>query len=107
MYQHTNLTEWEDWESSIKSSEYVMVDFFATWCQPCKLLDQQIAKAAEKYPSLKIFKVDIDEAEEISDELEIENLPMVYLFKNGEQKGMFMGSRYNVFHEKVDQLMTS
>ena len=105
MYEYTMIEDMEEWEESIKSAEHVIVDFFATWCGPCKMLENQIKNAVEKYPNLKVFKVDIDEADEITDHFEVENLPTVFYFKNGEKTTMFMGSKYNLFHSKIDELM--
>ena len=104
-YDYNEIEEMEQWDESINSSKYVLVDFFAAWCGPCKALDAQIKKASEKYPNLKIYKVDIDQADEVSDNFEVENLPTVFLYKDGKKKSLFMGNKYELFHKKIDDLM--
>ena len=105
MYPYEQIEDFEDWKPTINSHDYLLVDFFATWCGPCKNLDGEIKKAVDKYPDLKIVKVDIDEADDLCDHFEVENLPTVYYFHKGKKKTLFMGSKYPLFHKKVDELM--
>ena len=107
MYEYEYIENVEDYEGMVASADHVIVDFFATWCGPCKNLDKEIKKAKDKYPDLKIFKVDIDESDEISDYYEVENLPTIFYYKKGEKKTLFMGSKYELFHKKIDELMAS
>ena len=106
-YEFKYINDMEEWETEINTKGKIIVDFFATWCRPCKQLDKQILKAKEKYPELKIYKVDIDEADEVSDNFEVENLPTVYFYKDGVKMTFFMGSKYDLFHKKIDELMAS
>ena len=107
LYPHDQIEDMEEWEPTINAHDYLLVDFFATWCGPCKKLDNEIKKAVDKYPNLKVVKVDIDEADELCDEFEVENLPTVYYYHKGVKKSLFMGSRYPLFHKKVEELMAN
>lgn len=72
----------------------VLVDFFATWCGPCKMLAPIIEEiAAEKADSLVVCKVDVDEEMELANRFGVSSIPTVVLLKNGEEVDRFVGYR--------------
>ena len=79
------LTEENFEEEVIKSDIPVLVDFWATWCGPCKMLAPIIAQIAdEKEGEIKVGKVDVDEEMELAAEYQVASIPTILLFKNGE-----------------------
>lgn len=63
----------------------MIVDFFATWCGPCRMLSTVLKRVHEKYgDSLKIIKVDIDKHEEFAREYGIMSVPTLFFYLNGE-----------------------
>lgn len=79
------LTEENFEEEVIKSNIPVLVDFWATWCGPCKMLAPIIAQIAdEKEGEIKVGKVDVDEEMELAAEYQVASIPTLLLFKNGE-----------------------
>ena len=68
-----------------------LVDFFATWCGPCKMLSPNLEALAEENPDLKVIKVDVDEANELAARYQIQAVPTLILFKNGERVETRMG----------------
>ena len=69
----------------LKSKIPVLVDFWATWCGPCKMLAPTIAKIAEeKAGTVKVCKLDVDEEPEIAAKYGISSIPTLKVFKNGE-----------------------
>lgn len=75
----------ETFNDIISSDQLVLVDFFATWCQPCKMmhpiLEQLKAAVGDK---LRIIKVDVDKHNEIVAQYRIQSVPTLMLFRNGE-----------------------
>lgn len=76
----------ENFESEvIKADKPVLVDFFAAWCGPCKMIAPVIEELADEYEGkAKICKVDVDEAPETAQKYGIQSIPTIILFKDGE-----------------------
>lgn len=72
-------------EEVINSDLPVLIDFWATWCGPCRMLAPVLDGIAEKYEGkLKIGKVNVDEENELADSFGITSIPMLALIKNGK-----------------------
>ena len=69
----------------IEKNSAVLVDFFATWCGPCKMIAPIIEQLAQEfYDKLAIVKVNIDEEPKLAERFDIQSIPTVMLLKNGE-----------------------
>ena len=78
----------------LKSETPVLVDFWADWCGPCKMLAPTIDKIANEYQGrVKVGKVDTDSNREVSMKYGISAIPTVILFKNGQVAQKFVGLR--------------
>ena len=82
-----------------QSKRPVLVDFFATWCQPCRMIAPFVAQVAEERPDIKVCKVDIDENGSLAAEFRIDSIPDLLLFRDGKLIGSLMG-----YHTKSDIL---
>ena len=75
----------ESFHDVIMSDKPTLVDFFATWCQPCKMmhpiLEQVKATLGDR---IRIIKVDVDTHQQIAEEYQIQSVPTLMLFLNGE-----------------------
>jgi len=63
---------------------YTLVDFFATWCGPCKMLAPVLEELSASNKDIKFVKVDVDECEDIAQEFGIMSIPTIILFKDGK-----------------------
>ena len=81
----------ENFESEVLNEKgFVIVDFFATWCGPCKIMSGIIDEIAEEL-DVKVGKVDVDESSKIAGKYEIMSIPTIIIFKNGEIVKTFVG----------------
>lgn len=70
-------------ESEISLEGSVVIDFFATWCGPCKTIAPVFEKLAQIYPSISFLKVDVDESAELAEKFEIQAMPTFLFLKDG------------------------
>ena len=80
----TNLNS-DNFQETIKSTEKCVVDFYATWCGPCKAMNPILEKTEEEIGSGKIFKVDIDQNMDLAEKLEIRAVPTFIFYENGKE----------------------
>ncbi len=70
----------------INSNQLVLVDFFATWCQPCKMMHPILEQVKEVLGDrIRIIKVDVDKNDVIANQYRIQSIPTLMLFRQGEQ----------------------
>ncbi|USP78754.1 Thioredoxin [Curvularia clavata] len=88
-----NLTTKADFDAAVNDKETLMVlDCFATWCGPCKVIAPQVVKFSEKYPNARFFKLDVDEVPDVAQELGIRAMPTFLLFKGGDKISEVVGA---------------
>lgn len=78
-----NLTE-DNFDEVIKQADFAMVDVWATWCGPCKMMGPVVDKLAEEYDGkVLVGKVDADEEMEVAQKLGVISIPTLVFFRNG------------------------
>lgn len=76
----------ENFEEVLQSGKTVVVDFYATWCQPCQKLFPIVEEVAEENKKVEFVKVDIDRAKDIAEKYKITSVPTLVLIQDGKEK---------------------
>ncbi len=90
---HTQITD-ENFKEEVENTEgMVLLDFYAVWCGPCKMLSPILDDVAAEYPTVKLCKCDVDEAGALAQKFGIQSIPTVFFFKDGKPVYNFIGYR--------------
>lgn len=88
----SHISNLQEFETAMKQQNISVVDFFATWCGPCKMVAPHLQKLSEKYPDVKFYKVDVDESPDIAGALGVSAMPTFMLFREGKGLGKIVGA---------------
>lgn len=80
----------DEFDTIIKNGN-VIVDFYADWCGPCKMLGPVLEKISAKYPDITFIKVNVDKEEQLAASFKIMSIPAVFMLKDGNIVNKFVG----------------
>ncbi len=101
------LTDSNFEETVIKSNKPVLVDFWAEWCGPCRMVAPVVHELSDEYKGKVVFgKVDVDNNNGVASKYGIRNIPTILFFKNGQVVDKLVGAvPKKQFVEKIDKLI--
>jgi thioredoxin 1 len=99
-----NVTQENFEEVVLKSNVPVLVDFWATWCAPCKMIAPMLEEISTQREDLVIVKVNIDENTELPSRFGVRGIPTCLVFKNGEVEGTKVGA---VTRQQMDAFLSN
>ena len=84
----------ENYENEVlKSNKTVLIDFYATWCGPCRMVSPIVDEIAAEHPEYLVCKVNVDEEAELSKQFGIMSIPALFVLKDGEVVDSVVGYR--------------
>ena len=99
------ITELSELESALEKNNVVVVDYWATWCGPCKRIAPFYKELDEKLENVCFLKVDIDEAEDLATSQEIQCMPTFHIYKNKERVGLIKGANKDLLEETIKKCL--
>ncbi len=107
MANKIEITDQNFEEEVLKSDVPVVIDFWAIWCGPCRLIAPIMDELSEEFEGrAKIGKLDVDVNQQTAIKYGVRSIPTVLYFKNGEVKDMVIGAmNKSVFKEKLEKLL--
>jgi thioredoxin 1 len=100
----------DNWQSEVLDSNVpVVVDFWAVWCGPCRMIAPHIEQLAEEYAGkVKVGKVNVDDSQDLAAKYRINTIPQVYVFKNGKEVEKLVGAQPKAsFQAAIDRALAS
>lgn len=89
MPKHINASEFQ--EKVIKGGETALVDFYADWCGPCRMMGPVIEQAEREIPNCNFYKINVDEEGALAASFGISSIPTVIIFKGGKEVSKSIG----------------
>jgi len=77
----------------LQSDKTVLLDFWASWCGPCRMVSPIIEQIAEERPDIKVGKINVDEQPELASQFQVMSIPTLFVMKDGKIANQALGAR--------------
>ncbi|KAG1052559.1 hypothetical protein G6F43_005318 [Rhizopus delemar] len=94
-----------DLNQILNNNKYVVIDFTATWCGPCRMITPILEQLSAKFENVVFVKVDVDELSDIAQEYAVRAMPTLYFMKDGEKVDDIVGANPAVIATKLQNLV--
>ncbi|KAG9230779.1 putative thioredoxin [Amylocarpus encephaloides] len=93
-----------EYEAALKDNNVVVLDCFATWCGPCKVIAPTVVKFSDEFPSIHFAKIDVDEVPDIAQKLGVRAMPTFLIFKDGEKVSEVVGANPQALKVAIEKI---
>eukprot|EP00042_Codosiga_hollandica_P017534 m.48600 g.48600 ORF g.48600 m.48600 type:complete len:177 (+) comp47757_c0_seq2:306-836(+) len=104
-----HLNSEDEYDEALKFAGIIVIDFFATWCGPCKMLAPQFSTLADKYKHahdlIRFYKLDVDEVEEVAANNDVSAMPTIMIFKGGKDIATILGADIKKIEAAVEEAL--
>ncbi|KAL9424672.1 hypothetical protein AB3S75_031735 [Citrus x aurantiifolia] len=90
-------------DSCKTSSQLMVIDFAASWCGPCKIMEPELRKMASTYSDVQFVKIDVDELSDVAQEFQVQAMPTFVLVKGGKEVEREIGARKDELLKKIEK----
>lgn len=95
-----NIKKYEE----LMEADFAVIDFYAEWCGPCRMLLPIVEKMAEEHPEFNLYKLNIDDFADLAEKHNVQSVPTVIYFKKGQEVDRSSGFlAANVLKEKIEK----
>ena len=103
----STINSLSEYHSEVKTNEFVIIDFFATWCGPCIRIKPEFEKLSQKYQNVNFYQVDVDNNPDISTFCNINCMPTFQYYHKGLLVDESSGADITIITQKIDQMIQS
>ena len=103
----TTISSLSDFKTVIQNNEFVVIDFFATWCGPCIRIKPEFEKLSQKYPRCNFYQIDVDDSPDISTHCNINCMPTFQYYHKGLLVDESSGADITIITQKIDNIINS
>jgi len=98
-----NLANQKEWQDAVAEKGVLVLDCFATWCGPCKVIAPTVVKFSKEYPNARFFKLDVDDVPDVAQKLGIRAMPTFLVYKDGEKFKEVVGANPKALEAAIQE----